>query len=136
MADMEGKSLLPRDKTEVTSPAEPTRPGLSFTPTVDIFETDHDITLLADMPGVNAEDLIIDLRENVLTLSADVVDPEGPDEVEVLREYRTGSYYRQFSLSEMIDQAKIEADLKDGVLGLKLPKVEAAQPRRMAVKAS
>ena len=136
MADMESKSLQPRDKTEVTSPAEPTRPGLSFTPTVDIFETDHDITLLADMPGVRAEGLIIDLRENVLTLSADVADPEGLDEVAVLREYRTGNYYRQFSLSEMIDQAKIEADLKDGVLRLKLPKVEAAQPRRITVKAS
>jgi HSP20 family protein len=135
MAEMERKALKAREKAEVTSPAEQTRTGPTFTPPVDIFETDQEIMVLADMPGVAAKDLMIDLRENVLTLSATVASPEKPKEVDVLREYRTGNYYRKFSLSEVIDQAKIEAELKDGVLRLSLPKVVAAAPRKIAVKA-
>ncbi|MBW2303190.1 MAG: Hsp20/alpha crystallin family protein [Deltaproteobacteria bacterium] len=134
MAETESKALQAKKKTEVTTPAEQTKPGLVFTPAVDIFETDNEITLLADMPGVKAEDLNIDLRENVLTLDGDVKTPEGENEVDVIREYRTGKYHRQFSLSQVIDQSKIEAELKDGVLRLKLPKAEAATPRKIAVK--
>jgi HSP20 family protein len=107
-----------------------------FTPAVDIFETDKEITLLADMPGVKTNSLNIDLHENVLSLDGDVQSPEGGDERDVFREYRTGKYYRQFTLSQMIDQRKIEAAMKDGVLRLRLPKVEAATPRKIAVKAS
>ena len=134
MADSESKALLAKEKAEVASPAEQTRPGLVFTPAVDIFETDKEITLLADMPGVQADDLNIDLRENVLTLEGNVQPPEGTDETDVIREYRTGKYYRQFTLSQVIDQPKIDAELKDGVLRLRLPKVEAATPRKIAVK--
>lgn len=136
MADTESKAIQAKEKAEVTGPAEQTRPGLVFTPAVDIFETDKEITVLADMPGVKAGDLSIDLRENVLTLDGDAKPPEGANEVEILREYRTGKYYRQFTLSQVIDQAKIDAELSDGVLRLSLPKVEAATPRTISVKSS
>jgi HSP20 family protein len=136
MSDTESKALQAKEKAEVATPAEQTRPGLVFTPAVDIFETDKEITLVADMPGVKAEDLNIDLHENVLSLDGDVKSPEGTDEVDVIREYRTGKYYRQFTLSQVIDQAKIDASQKDGVLRLRLPKVEAAKPRKIAVKSS
>lgn len=134
MADTESKALQAKEKAEVTAPAEQMRPGLVFTPAVDIFETDKEITLVADMPGVKSGDLNIDLRDDVLTLDGTVNAPEGGGEVDVLREYRTGKYHRQFTLSQLIDQAKIDAALKDGVLRLKLPKVEAAKPRKIAVK--
>ena len=134
MADTESKALQAKEKAEVTTPAEHTRPGLVFTPSVDIFETDKEITLLADMPGVKAGDLDIDLHENVLTLDGQVHSPEGADEVDVIREYRTGKYHRQFTLSQVIDQSKIDAEMKDGVVRLGLPKVEAATPRKIAVK--
>jgi len=134
MADKESKALQAKEKAEVTTPAEQTRPGLVFTPAVDIFETQKVITLLADMPGVKPEDLTIDLRESVLTLDGAVQPPEKPGETDLLREYRTGRYYRQFTLSQDIDQAKIGAELKEGVLRLNLPKVEAATPRRITVK--
>ncbi len=134
MAEKERKDLQAREKAQVSTPAEQTRPGPIFTPAVDIFETDQEITVLADMPGVKAKDLAIDLRENTLTLSGDVESPERETEEEVFREYRTGNYYRQFTLSDVIDQSKIEAALKDGVLRLRLPKVQAAAPRTIPVK--
>ena len=135
MTDTESKALQAKDKTEAVTSAEQTRPGPIFTPAVDIFETDGEITLLADMPGVKGEDLAIDLHENVLTLDGSVKPPEGPGEADVFREFRTGKYYRQFTLSEIIDQAQIKAELQDGVLRLKLPKVKAATPRRIKVAA-
>ena len=134
MTNEEARALQAKEKAAVTTPMEQTRAGLVFTPDVDIFETDKGITLLADMPGVKADDLIIDLRENVLTLDAEVKPPEADSEVDVFREYRTGKYYRQFNLSQLIDQANIYAELKDGVLRLSLPKVEAAKPRKISVK--
>ena len=135
MTEEEARALQAKEKAEVTGPMEQTRPGMVFTPDVDIFETDKNITLLADMPGVKADDLSIDLRENVLTLDGEVKPPEADTEVDLFREYSTGKYYRQFNLSEMIDQANIDAELKDGVLRLTLPKVEAAKPRQITVKA-
>ncbi|MFW6114681.1 MAG: Hsp20/alpha crystallin family protein [Thermodesulfobacteriota bacterium] len=134
MAEKEKKELQAREKAEVSASAEQTRPGPIFTPAVDICETDEEITVLADMPGVKANDLAIDLRENILTLSGNVESPEQEKEEEVLREYRTGNYYRQFTLSDKIDQSKIDAALKDGVLRLTLPKGEKAAPRTIPVK--
>jgi len=113
---------------------EQTRPGPVYSPTVDIFENDLSITVLADMPGVKAEDLKIDLRESVLTLTGPVTVPEGAKESDVFREYRPGTFFRQFTLAETIDQAKIDAKLTDGVLRLELPKVERARPRQITVR--
>ena len=135
MANTESKALQAKEKAEVSSPVEQTKPGLVFTPAVDIFETDTAISVVADLPGVASGDLDIGLDDNVLTISGDVNAPEGAGEADILREYHTGKYYRQFTLAEIIDQEKITAELKNGVLRLTLPKVEAATPRKIAVKA-
>jgi HSP20 family protein len=135
MTGTDSKELKLKDKQEVAASAEQTRPGRVFTPEVDIFESEQEITLLADMPGVEAAGLAIDLRDNVLTLSGDVAPFEGAEEEAIVLEYETGQYYRQFTVSEVIDQAKIDAELKDGVLHLRLPKVEKAKPRKITVKA-
>jgi HSP20 family protein len=135
MADTQSKELKVREKQEVTSPAEQTSPGLVFTPAVDIFETEKEITLLADMPGVKANNLTIDLRDNILTLSADIAPVENGNEENILVEYETGKYYRQFTLGELINQEKIDAKLNDGVLRLRLPKIEKATPKKIVVKA-
>ena len=131
----DSKEIKVREKQELTSPAEQTTPGVVFTPQVDIFETDKEITLLADIPGVKSEKLNIDLRDNILTITGDVEPGEASGEEDVLIEYETGRFYRQFTLSEVIDQNKIDAKLGDGVLRLTLPKVEKAAPRRIAIKA-
>ena len=127
------KELQVREKQEVAAPAEQTRPGLVFSPLVDIFETDKEIVLLADMPGVMSDKLDVDLRENMLTLSAEAVSGKGSEEQDILSEFAVGKFYRQFTLSEVIDQGKIEAKLNSGVLRLVLPKVEKAAPRKIQI---
>jgi len=128
----ESKSL---EKSAPRAP-EQTYHGPVYTPAVDIFETDDRISLLADMPGVKAKDLKIDLRENVLTLSGRVEASYSERESTVLCEYESGTYFRQFTLSELVDQSKIDAKLTDGVLRLELPKAERAKPRQITVKVS
>ncbi len=122
-------------KQQAAPAAEPTKPGKTFLPAVDIFETDTQITVIADIPGVRADDLDIDLRENVLTLAGEVHPRESAEEQGVMREYDTGTYFRRFTLSEVIDQTGIDAKLEDGVLRLSLPKVAKAKPRKITVKA-
>ena len=73
------------EKPGLPAVPEQTRPGAVYSPTTDIFENDNSITVLADMPGVKAQDLRIDLRENVLTLTGRVSAPESPNESDVLR---------------------------------------------------
>jgi HSP20 family protein len=113
---------------------EQTRPGPVYSPAVDIFENDNSITVLADMPGVKAGDLKIDLHESVLSLTGRVTSTNNTRETDVLREYQAGTFFRQFTLSETIDQAKIDAKLTDGVLRLELPKLEKARPRQITVR--
>ncbi len=129
------KELKVQQKQEVASSAEQTRPGAVFSPRVDIYETPQQIRLLADLPGVKNEDLKIDLRDNILTISGNVAPFEGADERDILIEYEVGQYYRQFTLSQVIDQSKIDEQLKNGVLQLRLPKVEKASPRTIKVSA-
>lgn len=131
----DSKELKVKEKQELSASAEHTKPGPVFTPAVDIFETDKEITLLADMPGVDPKDLNIDLRDDTLTLVGEIQPFEGADEQDILIEYEVGKYFRQFTLSEVIDQDRIEAKLNDGVLRLNLPKVEKAKPRKIAVNA-
>jgi HSP20 family molecular chaperone IbpA len=132
----DSKEIKLKGKQEVTAQAEQTTPGVVFTPLVDIFETEKTITLLADLPGVKADRLNIDLRDNVITIIGDISPVEGKDEEDLVVEYETGRYYRQFTLSEVVDQNKIDAKLADGVLRLTLPKVEKATPRKIAIKAA
>jgi len=134
MAKKEEKDIQVKEKQEVATTAEQTRPGLVFAPMVDIFETEEELTVLADMPGVKADNLKIDLDNNILTMTGDVDAPESPGEQDVLREYQTGRYFRQFTVSDVIDQSKIEAVLTDGVLRLRLPKAEAAKPRQIPIQ--
>jgi HSP20 family molecular chaperone IbpA len=123
----------PESKVAFHSP-EQTRPGPVHTPAVDIFEHESAITVLADMPGVSARDLDIDLRENVLTLTGRISPPESAERSYVLREYEPGTFFRQFTLGSAIEQSRIDAKLTNGVLRLELPKAEKARPRQIAVR--
>ncbi|MBF0531343.1 MAG: Hsp20/alpha crystallin family protein [Deltaproteobacteria bacterium] len=129
------QELQAREKVHVKAEGEPTKSGPIFVPAVDIYESEKGMTLVADIPGVNKESLSIDLRDNTLSIRAQVGKtlPEGHKVI--YREYEEGDFFRQFALSEVIDQTKITAALKDGVLTLFLPKAEPTQPRRIVVSA-
>ncbi|MBI5585593.1 MAG: Hsp20/alpha crystallin family protein [Deltaproteobacteria bacterium] len=131
---MTEKEIQYREKQEMKRPGEPTKSGLTFVPPVDIYETAEALTLLADMPGVTPEGLVIDLKDNQITITGQTQDPTGPQEHFLLKEYETGHFYRQFALPEVIDQGKIRAQLKNGELTLVLPKQEKAKPRRIEIK--
>jgi HSP20 family molecular chaperone IbpA len=131
----ESRADIQRVDGSMSAGPEQTRPGPVYLPAVDIFETEGAITVLADMPGVKPDQLEIDLRENVLTLTGRVTAGAGDQETDVLREYESGTFFRQFTLAETIDQAKIDAKLEGGVLRLELPKLERAKPRQITVRA-
>lgn len=134
---MAEKELKPAAKTEVqTVQPEETRGLPYFSPNVDIYETDEALTIVADMPGVEGDNVGIDLKDNVLTLQARISQLGTEGLTPLYREYREGNYYRQFILSEIVAQDKISAEISKGVLRVTLPKVERARPRRIEVKSS
>jgi HSP20 family molecular chaperone IbpA len=103
-------------------------------PPVDVFENDASITLLADLPGVQREQLHIRVDGDTLVLEA-TAQTGGPENMElVYGEAQCPAYRRQFTLSRELDVGRIEAQLRDGVLRLNIPKSEAARPRRIEVR--
>jgi len=136
MAKNEERQIEATQKRELATGAEATHPGPLFSPAVDIFEDANQITVLADMPGVTTAGLDVDLREGVLTLRGRVEPIAAQHEQVVLAEWSTGTFFRQFTVSNAIDQAAIQAVLTDGVLRLSLPKLEAAKPRKIKVQSA
>jgi HSP20 family molecular chaperone IbpA len=113
---------------------EHTRSGVHYRPNVDILESDEEVIVLADLPGVRSEDLDINFERGTLTLHGKVA-PRQPQGTELLmQEYGVGDFHRTFEVSEHIDAERIHAELGDGVLSLHLPKVEAVRPRKIEVK--
>ena len=130
------KELQPKAKETAPVRSETTRPGKIFIPAVDIYETQDAIVVLADMPGVPSEKVTIDVKEGQLTISGEIAPPGGAAEQLLVREYDTGNFFREFTLGQLVDQDRIEAAMKDGVLRLTLPTVEKAKPRKIEIKAA
>ena len=115
--------------------AERIRDRKAFVPRVDIYETDDQIVLAADVPGVDQDSVEITLEKSLLTVNG-YVEPEAPEGYDIAyAEYDVGDFERSFRLSNQIDQEKIKATVKDGVLRLVLPKIGPAKTRKIAVKA-
>jgi HSP20 family protein len=127
-------SVSPKDRVEQSTP-ESTRGGVCFTPRVDICETEKELVLFAELPGVRPED--VDLRyENGELLLHGRVRPRHADARFLLQEYDEGDFYRVFTIHESINSVGIQAEFKNGVLTVHLPKVEAVQPRQIKVRTS
>jgi HSP20 family molecular chaperone IbpA len=111
---------------------EKTRQLYKATPTVDIYENENEILLHADMPGVVKENISVDIDNGTLTIS-------GVRKLEIkgaatYEEFSDVEYVRSFSVPQTIDVESVEAELKNGVLKLHLPKSEAAKPRQIEIK--
>ena len=104
--------------------------GALIAPAVDIFENDDALTLVADLPGVSKEQLELGIDRQVLTIEGRL---ERAEEGALYREFGGKGFYRRFHLPENLDLNQTNAELKDGVLTLRLPKAASAKPRRIEV---
>jgi HSP20 family protein len=131
---MTAQELTPKEKQELED-KEQLRPGRTFVPDVDIGEDEHALWLWADMPGVSPEQVEVELHENVLRLEGGVSLAEYEGLTPIYTEYNVGNYLRRFTLAsaQHFDRDQISARLTNGVLEVKLPKVEKAKPRRINV---
>ncbi len=131
------QEIAAQDTRDVTAGnGDANRRAMAFTPSVDIFERDETTVIMADMPGVAPNDVDVTLERQVLTLRG-TVNPDAPEGYRALSsEYRVGDYVRIFTLSDEIDQAKIKAEFKNGVLRLELPRSAETKPKKISVKAA
>ncbi len=120
------------DAASGNSPAE-SAPGLLFNPPIDIYETVDGLVLYADLPGVTAEDLDLQVQDKKLILFGRVARGQTAELVPIHQEYRTGDFLRSFILSDDVDHERIQARLTNGVLRIELPRAEKSKPRRIEV---
>ncbi len=124
------------DKRESTvTRAERTRDGRAYLPNCDIIEKSDELLLVADVPGSRPDSIDVNYERGQLTLQARIdPDPDQDRRNYLLREYGIGDFCRTFQIGEGIDASRIEAEIKDGVLTLHLPKADSVKPRRIVVK--
>jgi HSP20 family molecular chaperone IbpA len=126
----ERKELVKTEEKNI----EKTRDLRSAIPAVDIYENDNEILLHADMPGVVKEDVSVNIDNGTLSLSGvRTIETKGSS---IWEEFSDVEYVRSFSVPQTIDVERVEAELKDGVLKLHLPKSEEAKPRQIEINAA
>ena len=133
---MSNDKNLTTDRTAVaqSAPARAEKDTRTLLPRVDVLEDAGGITLLADLPGVPKEALELKIDGDTLLIEGEVTTATPQALQSVYAEVRVPRYRRAFTLSRELDTARIEANLKDGVLNLRIPKQEHAKPRRIAVQ--
>ena len=132
---MMAEKTVPQFGTDEEARKEETRSQERYvTPAVDIYETLEGLVVKADLPGVAKDGLDLRVENNLLTIRGRA-GHAAPGEL-LYREYELAHFFRQFELNDKVDQLKISAELKNGVLTLKLPKAEEAKPRRIEVHVS
>jgi HSP20 family protein len=134
MADKQ--ELQVQEKREVEKAQEQTRPMRAFLPTADIFETEDALTVVLEMPGVDRNNIDVNVENGVLMIEGRIDFSKYEGLQPVYSEYNIGPFRRSFRISSRIDQDKIKAEMRDGVITLTLPKAEQAKPRRIEVRTS
>ncbi len=129
----EKQELQVQQKREIENKQEATTPARMFVPASDIYENQDELTVILEMPGVDRDHIDLRVEDGVLNVTGNL-DFEKYKQLQPLyTEYNVGNYSRSFRLSSAIDQNKIKAELKDGVLTLVLPKAEKAKPKTIQV---
>jgi HSP20 family protein len=106
----------------------------TWSPAIDIFETEGEIIVKAELPGMDRKDIVLNLENNVLTLKGERrFEKETKDENYHRIERSYGAFSRAFSIPAVVDEEKIRADYKDGVLKIVLPKKEQAKPKQIRI---
>jgi HSP20 family protein len=114
-----------------------TERGWEWAPSVDISETDGTIILKAEMPGLEAKDIDIDITGDMLTLKGEKkVEEERKEERYYCRERHYGSFQRSFQLPAGIQSDKVDADFKNGILTVNIPKSEESKQKKIDIKSS
>ena len=131
---VERQQVHVQKKREQEKREETTVPARVFVPTADIYETQDALTVILEMPGVEKNNINVGVQDGVLNVEGRLDLSKYQGLQPLYTEYNVGHYARSFQLSSKIDQGKIEAALKDGVLSLTLPKVEEAKPRTINVR--
>jgi HSP20 family protein len=131
----ETKDMVVQDQEMVpTEETERTRERSCFVPRADIYETDENVFVVVDMPGVSTETIDITLEKNILTINGNT-NLDTPGEYSLaFAEYEVGDFERSFRLTDQIARDGIEAAYNDGVLRLVLPKAEEAKVRKIDIK--
>ena len=127
------QELQVQQKREVEKKTEGTIPARVFVPVTDIFETPEALTVVLEMPGVGPDSIEANVENDVVTIEGRIDFTKYEGLRPVYTEYNVGHYARSFQISNKIDQAKISAEMKDGVVKLVLPKAEQAKPRKIKV---
>jgi len=110
-------------------------PESYFVPATDIYETEGELVIVADLPGVKPDALTVTVQDNVLEIRGAHPAPQKAPGEALLQEFAAGEFYRAFQLPADYDTEKVQAGLKQGVLTIRLPKSERLKPRRIEVKA-
>jgi HSP20 family protein len=109
--------------------------GGHWVPAVDIYEADQELVVKADLPGLELKDIDLQIQENVLSLRGE---KKAEKEIKEERYHRIershGSFQRSFTLPNIVDQEKAKAKFKDGVLEIRIPKIEKAKPKQIPVE--
>jgi len=134
MSEERKEMEVQKQEADTPEQGERTRPTPVYIPRADIFETEKQVTIIADMPGVSESSVDITLEKNTLTIRGFVEPENHPDYTLSYAEYGIGDYERSFVLSNEIAQDRIEASVRNGVLRLVLPKQEEAKARKIQVK--
>lgn len=106
-----------------------------WSPAVDIYETEDSIVLKAELPGINKDDVSVEIKDNVLVLKGEKRFEKDVKEENYHRMERAyGAFQRSFTLPNIVDKDKIKAKYKDGILEVVLPKAEEAKPKQIKVE--
>ena len=127
------QELRVQEKREVDKREEATVPSRVFLPTTDIYETKDALNVVMEMPGVEKTSVEVGIEDGVLNVYGRIDFSKYEGLQPIYTEYNVGNYARTFRLSSRIDQKRISAEMKDGVLSLTLPKAEEAKPRVISV---